>query len=275
MRIGEHLAQARRARSMTRDQLAEAAAVPAQAIAAWETDASLPDTGRLMALGRALNLSLDALTGLAPLPVDWTLRTRVFDEERLYDTVKARAAALGLDNTLRVLPLARQWHAGQYRKGEGNVPYIIHPLTMACHALAMGLREDGLMCAILLHDVPEDCGVPVEDLPVPPRVQETIARLTFRRREGESAEEARRRYYAEIRRDPDAMLVKLLDRCCNVSGMAAGFTRARMAGYVRETEEHVLPLLTLLEARAPAYADALWLLRYQLLSLLETYKRLL
>ena len=71
------------------------------------------------------------------------------------------------------------------------------------------------------------------------------------------------------------MLVKLLDRCCNVSGMAAGFTRARMAGYVRETEEHVLPLLPLLEAQAPAYADALWLIRYQLLSLLETFKRLL
>ena len=275
MRIGEHLAQARRTRSMTRAQLAEVIAVSAQVIAAWETDASQPDAGQLMALGRALNMSLDALTGLAPLPQDWTLRTRVFDEERMYAQVKARASALGLSCTLRVLPLVRQWHAGQYRKGEGDVPYISHPLTMACHALSMGLREDGLMCAILLHDVPEDCGVPVEELPVPPRVQKTIARLTYRRREDESAGEARHRYYAEIRRDPDAMLVKLLDRCCNVSSMAAGFTRARMAGYVRETEEHVLPLLPLLQAQAPEYSDALWLVRYQLLSLLETCKRLL
>ena len=272
MSMGEHLAQARKARNMTQAQLAGALAVSPQTISAWEKDASQPDAGQLIGLAHALNLSLDALTGLAPLPQDWTLRTRVFDEERMYAQVKARASALGLSNTLRVLPLARQWHAGQYRKGEGNVPYIIHPLTMACHALSMGLREDGLMCAILLHDVPEDCGVPVEALPVPPRVQKTIARLTYCRQEGEAAEEARRRYYAEIRRDPDAMLVKLLDRCCNVSGMAAGFTRARMAGYVRETEEHVLPLL---EAQAPKYADALWLIRYQLLSLLETFKRLL
>ncbi|MGN0747773.1 MAG: HD domain-containing protein [Aristaeellaceae bacterium] len=215
------------------------------------------------------------MTGGEHPPQDWTLRHRIFDEGRMYDQVKARAAALGLRDTLRVLPLARQWHAGQYRKGEGDIPYISHPLTMACHALAMGLAEDGLMCAILLHDVPEDCGVPVEELPVPPRVQRTIARLTYRCLEDESREEARRRYYAEIRRDPDAMLVKLLDRCCNVSGMAEGFTRARMAGYVRETEEHVLPLFALLEAQAPAYADALWLMRYQLLSLLETFKRLL
>ena len=275
MSIGEHLTQARRLRAMTQAQLAGALAVPQKTISAWEKDEALPDAGQLMALGRALNLSLDALTGLAPLPQDWTLRTRVFDEDRMYAQVKARASALELSNTLRVLPLARQWHAGQYRKGEGNVPYISHPLTMACHALSMGLREDGLMCAILLHDVPEDCGVPVEELPVPPRVQRTIARLTYRRQGDESAGEARRRYYAEIRRDPDAMLVKLLDRCCNVSGMAAGFTRARMAGYVRETEEHVLPLFALLAAQAPAYADALWLIRYQLLSLLETFKRLL
>ena len=275
MPIGEHLTQARRLRSMTQAQLAGALGVPQKTISAWEKDEALPDAGQLMALGRALNLSLDALTGLAPLPRDWTLRTRVFDEERMYAQVKARASALGLSCTLRVLPLVRQWHAGQYRKGEGNVPYISHPLTMACHALSMGLREDGLMCAILLHDVPEDCGVPVEELPVPPRVQRTIARLTYRRQGDESAGEARRRYYAEIRRDPGAMLVKLLDRCCNVSGMAAGFTRERMAGYVQETEEHVLPLFALLAAQAPEYADALWLLRYQLLSLLEAYKRLL
>ena len=275
MSIGEHLTQARRLRAMTQAQLAGALAVPQKTISAWEKDEALPDAGQLMALGRALNLSLDALTGLAPLPQDWTLRTRVFEEERMYAQVKARASALGLSSTLRVLPLARQWHAGQYRKGEGDVPSISHPLTMACHALAMGLVEDGLMCAILLHDVPEDCGVPVEELPVPPRVQKTIARLTYRRREDESAEEARHRYYAEIRRDPDAMLVKLLDRCCNVSSMAAGFTRTRMAGYVRETEEHVLPLLPLLQAQAPEYSDALWLVRYQLLSLLETCKRLL
>ncbi|MGN0971207.1 MAG: helix-turn-helix domain-containing protein, partial [Aristaeellaceae bacterium] len=170
MRIGEQLAQARRLRAMIRARLAEELAVSPQTISAWETDAAQPDAGQLMAMARALNLSLDALTGLAPLPQDWTLRTRILDEGRMYDEVKARASALGLSNTLRVLPLARQWHAGQYRKGEGNVPYISHPLTMACHALAMGLREDGLMCAILLHDVPEDCGVPVEELPVPPRV---------------------------------------------------------------------------------------------------------
>ncbi|MGN0778392.1 MAG: hypothetical protein ACI4MJ_04525 [Aristaeellaceae bacterium] len=208
-------------------------------------------------------------------PATWTLRTRIFDETQLYEQLRARAAALGLSHTLRVLPLARQWHAGQYRKGEGHVPYIIHPLTMACHALSMGLAQDELLCAILLHDVPEDCGVPAANLPVPPAVQRTVALLTYRRLPGESREDARFRYYAGIQEDSCAMLVKLLDRCCNVSGMAAGFTRERMAGYVRETEIHVLPLQTLLEEQVPAYADALWLIRYQLLSLLEAFKRLL
>ena len=80
MSMGEHLAQARKARNMTQAQLAGALAVSPQTISAWEKDASQPDAGQLIGLAHALNLSLDALTGLVPLPQAWTLRTRVFDE---------------------------------------------------------------------------------------------------------------------------------------------------------------------------------------------------
>lgn len=197
------------------------------------------------------------------------------DVEKMYCRVKDEAARLELYHTLQVLPLVRQWHAGQYRKGPGQVPYLAHPLTMACHAIALGMAEDEILCAILLHDVAEDCGVSPDDMPVCDSVKDAVRRLTFSVHDGETKPEARKRYYQGIAQSPLAMLVKLLDRCNNVSGMASGFTPRRMGEYVQETREHVLPLIPLLLEAEPQWRHALWLIRYQLESLLHTFDHLL
>lgn len=193
--------------------------------------------------------------------------------ETLYARVRLAAEAHALSQTLRILPLVRQWHAGQYRKGSAALPYVTHPLTLACHALSLGLVQDELLAALLLHDVAEDCGVAIRDLPVSPRVQHTVALVTFRQHDSESYAQAKARYYAAIREDDLACLVKVLDRCHNVSCMADGFTRTRMAEYVEETETYILPLLDVLDERCPH--AALWALRYHLKSLLDTYRHLL
>jgi len=83
------------------------------------------------------------------------------------------------------------------------------------------------------------------------------------------------KYYAGISLNRDAMVVKLLDRVNNVSCMASGFTRERMADYIKETEVYILPMMDKLQHSCPEFYDAVFLLRYQLLSLLETIKRLL
>ncbi len=72
-----------------------------------------------------------------------------------------------------------------------------------------------------------------------------------------------------------AALVKCFDRVNNLSNMALGFTRDRMAEYVEETERDIVPLLRMIKDEAPEYDDACWLLSYQMYSLLETFKRLL
>ncbi len=56
---------------------------------------------------------------------------------------------------------AEQSHAGQRRKS--GEPYVDHPLNAAY--LVAGLRLDAAtVCAALLHDVVEDCGVPLETI---------------------------------------------------------------------------------------------------------------
>jgi (p)ppGpp synthase/HD superfamily hydrolase len=58
------------------------------------------------------------------------------------------------------LALAAAAHRTQVRKGT-DVPYIVHPVHVAMILFAHGYDED-LAIAGILHDVVEDCGVPLE-----------------------------------------------------------------------------------------------------------------
>ena len=70
-----------------------------------------------------------------------------------------------------------------------------------------------------------------------------------------------------------ACLVKCIDRCNNVSGMALGFTPSRMREYIAETEKWYPGLLQVVK-ETPKYNDAAWLLSYQIRSLLQTAKKI-
>ena len=56
--------------------------------------------------------------------------------------------------TMRALGYARRKHHNQVRKNGDT--YIIHPLSMACFAISLGLTDDNLIAVILLHDICED-----------------------------------------------------------------------------------------------------------------------
>ena len=103
---------------------------------------------------------------------------RVFHEENMYSLVKEYAEARGYAQTLWALDFAGKMHAGQTRKGPEAVPYISHPLYMACQAICLDLAEDNLLAAVLLHDVCEDCGVNPDQLEVGCEVKEAVRLVT-------------------------------------------------------------------------------------------------
>ena len=70
-------------------------------------------------------------------------------------------------------------------------------------------------------------------------------------------------------------MVKLLDRCNNVSGMASGFRVQKIAAYIQETLDYVYPLMDRTRHAFPEYADALFLIRYHMRSVIETARHLL
>lgn len=275
MSIGSRISRRRRMLDMTQNELAEQVGVSFQAVSSWERDEHAPETEKLKLIANALGVKAGFLLGEEDMAVpDFTMHDRLFHEERMYTFVKAAAASRGLAGTLCAMPYARERHKDQKRKGQDGVPYINHPLTMACHALAMGIRDDDVLASILLHDVVEDCGVKLEELPANERVKDIVFRVTKDELPGEERAAFKKRYHARIAESPAASLVKAIDRCNNLSVMATGFDRDKMITYIMETETWVFPLIEVLK-ETPAYNDAAFLLKYQMLSVMEALKRTL
>ncbi|MBO6206348.1 MAG: HD domain-containing protein [Lachnospiraceae bacterium] len=213
---------------------------------------------------------------------DFIYRDRLFQEAQMYTRLKAIAQDREYTEMYRALTYMREHHEGQYRKpgkhGDAHVPYINHPLMMTCHAVALGIRDDALLAAMLLHDVVEDTGVCLEELPFSEEVKTLVGLVTFvKPKEADEAlkEVAKKVYYENIRKNPKACVIKVLDRCNNVSTMAQSFPRDRQIKYIKETEEYILPLVTQIKEYYPEYADIAFIVKYHIISVIETIKNLI
>ena len=171
-----------------------------------------------------------------------------------------------MHQTLSVLPYVRELHKNQVRKGKDKVPYIYHPLLIACHALALGLDDDNIVSAALLHDVCEDCGIEAAELPVNDVTKEAVILLT------KTEDIDKEQYYQKISQNMIATMVKLLDRCNNVSGMAAAFSKDKLVEYIKETENMVYPLMQKAKNEYPMYSNQIFLIKYHMLSVIEAIK---
>lgn len=280
--IAQRLAEARKNRGLTQSEAADKLLLTTQSISAWERGNSIPDTEKIADIAALYRVSTDwLLTGKMPseeiMKLTADLSDRLFNESRMATYIAAYCDAKHLTQTKKALAFAKEKHKGQFRKtgrGKEKVPYIYHPLMMTCHALALGMEEEDLLSACLLHDVCEDCGVLPEELPVNDRTREAVRRLT--KPEGfAKTEEEERIYYEGIAGDRISTIVKILDRCNNVSGMAVSFSEDRMADYIWETQEYIYPLIEKARKEYPQYSSQLFLIKYHMNSVTETIKHLL
>ena len=273
------LAEARKNCGLTQGQVAEKLYITTQSVSSWECGNSIPDTEKLPELASLYGVTTDwLLIGKLPtaeiLEVTSNLSDRLFSESRMATYVGAYCNAKHLYQTKRALAFAREKHDGQYRKpghSAERVPYIYHPLLLTCHALALGLEEDDLLSTCLLHDVCEDCGVKPEELPVNDQTREAVRLLTKSENFGKTDPEYKT-YYEGIAGNRIALIVKLLDRCNNISGMATSFTDQRMAEYIQETQEYIYPLMEKVKYEYPQYSNQLFLIRYHMNSVLEALR---
>ncbi len=281
-RIGTCIADARKRAGFTQEELAESCGVSVQAVSKWENGHNLPDIENLMHIAELTNTTYSMLLGRDISGEDaglLNIRNRLFRENNMFTRLRSVAAGEGLEETYKALQFMRQQHAGQFRKRSKysveKVLYINHPLLMACQAHACGIRDDVLLASILLHDVVEDTGITAEELPFSEEVREIVRLVSFSVPEGMTKKQAKEAYYAGIAKNPKACVVKLIDRCNNVSTMAGSFTRRKMLQYIRETEQYVLPLADVLKNQYPLYSDQAFIAKYHILSVIETIKYML
>lgn len=276
MSMGSRIAERRKELGLSQQQLAELLNVSFQSVSLWEREVCLPKTEKLPEIAKVLSINTSWLfEEESAQKKNWVLNNQMFDIEHMINLIQKYARAKNMHETLKALRLMQKYHEGQYRKGPGKIPYIAHPLTLACHGFALGIGDDNLIAACLLHDVLEDCDVEAGELDVKPEITVAVQLLSFKQEEGQSKDEAKRMYFKRLEENPTACMVKLLDRCNNISNMAYAFSRKKLASYIDETEKYVLPLLDYVKHEYYEYYDATFLIKYHLVSVMESVKCLL
>jgi guanosine-3',5'-bis(diphosphate) 3'-pyrophosphohydrolase len=153
-------------------------------------------------------------------------------------------------------------HKGQVRKSGG--PYSDHPLQTATTLAELQLDADTLAAA-LLHDVPEDCGVPLKEIEAKfgPEVTKLVdgvtklGKLSLRRGEStkqESQAQNLRKMLIATAEDLRVVFIKLADRLHNMHTLDALSPEQRLS-IAQETLEIYAPL---------AHRLGIWEIKWQL-----------
>ena len=268
--IGERIQQARIDKGYKQRDIAEKLNVTFQAVSSWERDEYVPSTWTLIELAKVCDVSVSSLVEDRG---DHEFKTNkiFYDWKHMKTFVLTKAKTLKLKNTLKALPFAEEAHKDQTLK-RADIPYISHPLNMACHLFAMGVEDDAIIAATLLHDVIEDCGKTADDLPVDDEIKELVV-LMSHTKDYDDRDKMLKKYYKGLSSNPKAALIKLVDRCNNLTKMSWGLSRDRIYRMIKETEQYVLPLLNVI--KNTEYDNAKWLLSYQIQTTLDVYKRLM
>lgn len=192
--------------------------------------------------------------------------------DKMYTYLRGFLTGAGMPQAIRALQYARKAHEGQTRRVDGS-PYIIHPLGMACYAVALGLRDENIISTILLHDVVEDCDKQIEYLPVNNTVKRAVKYMTITTFDTDASKiETKCRYFNELLDCPEALICKALDRYNNLADMPGNFTVEGTAKNIAETEVLLLPILKKAKEKYPDLADILFVLRTNLSTLCDAVK---
>lgn len=271
MSIGTNIRKAREEKHFTQEKLADSLGVSFQAVSSWERDEYKPDTDNLIKLAEVLDVSISSIA--EEKRKFFKTKEVIYDWEHMKTYVKTTAKHFKMSNAYVSAEYAVEAHEGQKRK-KSDTPYIYHPLIIACHALSMDIHDDEIIAACLLHDVVEDCGKKYEELPVSEEIKHLVRLLTMEKCDDISRDVVLKKYYKRIADNPKAALVKCLDRCNNLTTMSWGLSRERIYRKIKETEEYYPKLIKVLK-ETQEYNNASWLLKYQIESMLDIYKRLM
>ena len=195
-----------------------------------------------------------------------------YDVDKMYTYLRGYLVGAQMHQALTALQFAREKHKDQTRKD--GVPYIVHPLSMACYTVALGLRNEDIISTILLHDVAEDCGVDIDHLPVNETVKSAVKCMTvIKLKTDKSKIETKRRYFNNLLESKEAVICKAIDRYNNLSDMIFALSDDAIGKNVAETESLLLPVLKEAKEKWADLSDILFVLRTNIRTINDILKK--
>jgi len=128
----------------------------------------------------------------------------------------------------RAIALAVRAHEGQVRKGDGQLPYVVHPVTVAL-ILSRYTGDEDTIIAGLLHDTLEDTLVTAEEIEQAfgEKVRDTVLDVTEPDLPSLSWETRKARYLRRLQTAPrPSLLVAGADKIANLISMIAAHASA-------------------------------------------------
>jgi (p)ppGpp synthase/HD superfamily hydrolase len=123
----------------------------------------------------------------------------------------------------RAIALAMRAHESQVRKGDGQLPYVVHPVTVAL-ILSRYTGDEDTIIAGLLHDTLEDTLVTAEEIEraFGEKVRDAVLDVTEPDLPGLSWETRKARYLRRLQAAPrPSLLVAGADKIANLISMIA------------------------------------------------------
>jgi len=184
----------------------------------------------------------------------------------LYGVTRGSFIPNPLPLTQKAVTFASACHKGEMR--DDDCPYIFHPLAACKTLITLGVCDDHILAAMILHDVVENKRATMDV--IGQEFGKEVAHLVDiqTKLEGEAPEN----YYARVASEVGGILGKGADRLHNINNMAGIFDPPRLKRYVLETEKYVLPMLKDSRYAILEYADALVVLYDSILNIVNLAK---
>lgn len=182
--------------------------------------------------------------------------------------LKGFAKGMSYWEMLKAIQVAIELHNGQTRKAGGD--YVEHPMKVVSEFVALKIYDEVLLSAGLLHDVVEDCNITrsqlIMDYGFSKDVTDVVMLVTKDKFTPINI------YYENMKKDVRAILLKVSDRCHNISTMTNAFSIDKMKEYITETEAYILPLCKYGINYYPQYSDELIVMRNHIESVVACIK---
>lgn len=189
-----------------------------------------------------------------------------------YEVFRGQLIGAGLNTVLLALAIAKDAHEGQFR-ADKVTPYIEHPVKVAELLYDLGIRDQVILSAALLHDTLEDTKVqPIDLLAKFYTVTADhniaynigfIVELVTKPDDYNPAE-----YFEGIKNNIGATLIKLADRCHNLSTLYLKPNIIKK--YIKETKDYYYPLIAYAQNHYYEYSNVLRVFDLWITSLINT-----